>query len=75
MLDLRGELLAVSAASIDRYLKPAEDTDRIRGVAATKPPVLFRSSIRIRKSGDGLESEPWFFEGDTVGHSVQLPRG
>ena len=74
MQDLRGELLAMSAASIDRYLKPAKATDRIRGVAATKP-VLFRSSTKIRKSSDGLESEPGFFEGDTVGHSVQLPRG
>ena len=75
MQDLRGELLAMSAASIDRYLRPAEDTDRIRGVAATKPPVLFRTSTKIRKAGDEVESEPGFFEGDTVGHSVQLPRG
>lgn len=75
MHDLRGELLAISAASIDRYLKPAKATDRIRGVAATKPQVLFRSSIKIRKSGDGLESEPGFFEGDMLGHSVPIPRG
>lgn len=75
MQDLRGELLAMSAASIDRYLRPAEETDRIRSVAATKPSVLLRYSIKIRKAGDDVEAEPGFFEGDTVGHSVQLPRG
>lgn len=49
---VRGELLAMSAASIDRYLKPAKATDQIRGVATTKPSVLLRSSIKIRKAGD-----------------------
>ena len=34
---VRGELLAMSAASIDRYLKPAKATDQIRGVVTTKP--------------------------------------
>jgi len=30
---VRGELLAMSAASIDRYVKPAKATDQIRGLA------------------------------------------
>ena len=63
---VRRELLAMSAAAIDRYLKPAKATDQIRGVATTKPSVLLRSSIKIRKAGDEVESEPGFFEGDTV---------
>jgi len=65
----------MSAASIDRYLKPAKATDQIRGVATTKPSVLLRSSIKIRKSGDEVESEPGFFEGDTVAHCGPTLKG
>ncbi len=72
---VRKELLAMSAASIDRYLRPAKATDRIRGVATTKPSVLLRSSIKIRKSGDEVESEPGFFEGDTVAHCGPTLKG
>ena len=61
---VRKELLAMSAASIDRYLMPAKATDQIRGVATTKPSVLLRSSIKVPKSGDEVESEPGFFEGE-----------
>jgi hypothetical protein len=34
--EVRAELLAMSAASIDRYLKPAQATDQISGVSMTK---------------------------------------
>ena len=65
---VRGELLAMSAASIDRCLKPAKATDQICGVSTTKPSPLLRSAIKIRKAGDEVEAEPGFFEGDTVAH-------
>lgn len=65
---VRAELLAMSAASIDRYLAPAKATDQVRGVSTTKPSPLLRSSIKIRKAGDEVEAEPGFFEGDTVAH-------
>ncbi len=65
---VRAELLAMSAASIDRYLKTAKATDQIRGRSTTKPSPLLRSSIKIRKAGDEVEAEPGFFEGDTVAH-------
>ena len=61
--------------STDRYLKPAKATDRIRGVVTTKPSVLLRSSIKIRKSGVEVESEPGFFEGDTVAHCGPTLKG
>ncbi|MFC9768009.1 hypothetical protein [Rhodococcus jostii] len=51
---VREELLSMSPASIDRYLKPAKATDRIRGISTTKPSPLLRSSIKIRKSGDEI---------------------
>ena len=72
---VRAELLAMSAASIDRYLRPAKATDQIRGVSTTKPSPLLRSSIKIRKAGDEVEAEPGFFEGDTVAHCGPTLRG
>ena len=66
----RAELLSMSPASIDRYLKPAKARDQIRGVATTRPSPLLRSSIKIRKAGDEVEAEPGFFEGDTVANTV-----
>ena len=72
---VRAELLAMSAASIDRYLAPAKATDQIRGVATTKPSPLLRASIKIRKAGDEVEAEPGFFEGDTVAHCGPTLKG
>ena len=72
---VREELLAMSAASIDRYLKPAKATDQIRGVSTTKPSPLLRSAIKIRKAGDEVEAEPGFFEGDTVAHCGPTLKG
>ena len=50
---VRGELLAMSAASIDRYLKPAKSTDRIRGVATTKA-----SRMRVSLLGSAGQQQP-----------------
>jgi hypothetical protein len=72
---VRRELLAMSAASIDRYLKSAKATDQIRGVSTTKPSPLLRSSIKVRKAGDEVEAEPGFFEGDTVAHCGPTLKG
>ena len=69
------ELLAMSPASIDRYLKPAKATDQIRGVSTTKASPLLRSSIQIRRAGDEIEAEPGFFEGDTVAHCGPTLKG
>jgi hypothetical protein len=63
---VRAELLVMSAAAIDRYLRPAKATDRIKGVSATKPSPLLRSSITTRRAEDEVEAEPGFLEGDTV---------
>ena len=72
---VRAELLAMSAASIDRYLAPAKATDQLRGKSTTKPSPLLRSSIKIRKASDEVEAEPGFFEGDTVAHCGPTLRG
>ncbi|USQ76110.1 integrase [Ornithinimicrobium cryptoxanthini] len=72
---VRVELLSMSAATIDRYLKPVKATDQLRGVCTTKPSPLLRSSIAIRKAGDEVEAEPGFFEGDTVAHCGPTLKG
>ena len=72
---VRVELLAMSPASIDRYLGPAKATDALRGVSTTKAAPLLRSSITIRRAGDEVEAEPGFFEGDTVAHCGPTLKG
>jgi hypothetical protein len=73
--DVRAELLEMSAASIDRYLKTAKAKDQISGVSTTKPSPLLRNSIKVRKAGDEVEDEPGFFEGDTVAHCGPTLKG
>ena len=73
--EVRVELLAMSAATIDRYLAPARAKDPIRGKTATKPGSLLRNSITVRKAGDEVEADPGFFEVDTVAHCGPTLKG
>ncbi|MBN6778032.1 transposase family protein [Pseudoclavibacter alba] len=73
--EVRAELLAMSAATIDRYLAPTKATDPIRGKSTTRPGTLLRNSITIRKAGDEVETEPGFFEVDTVAHCGPTLKG
>ena len=66
--EVRAELLAMSSATIDRYLRAAKARDQIKGKSTTKASPLLRSSIKIRKATDEVETSPGFFEGDTVAH-------
>jgi len=72
---VRAELLAMSGATIDRYLAPARAKDAIGGISTTKTSPLLRSSITVRKAGDEVEAEPGFFEGDTVAHCGPTLKG
>ncbi len=72
---VRAELVSMSAASIDRYLRGAKASDQVRGVSTTKPSPLLRSSITIRRAGDEVEAVPGFFEGDTVAHCGPTLKG
>ncbi|WP_293052571.1 hypothetical protein [Mycobacterium sp.] len=65
---MRAELVAMSGATIDRYLRTAKAGEQIKGESTTKPSRLLRSSITIRKATDEVEAAPGFFEGDTVAH-------
>ncbi len=72
---VREELLATSSASIDRYLAPARAKDQIKGNTTTKPSPLLRNSIKIRKAGDEVKTEPGFLEGNTVAHCGRALKG
>lgn len=72
---VRQELLAMSAATVDRYLKTAKAKDQISGMSTTKPSPLLRNSIKVRRAGDEVEAEPGFFEGDTVAHCGPTLKG
>lgn len=65
---VRKEILTMSAATIDRYLKTERDQLELKGISATRSGVLLRNAITIRKAGDEMETEPGFFETDTVAH-------
>lgn len=62
------ELKAMSAAIVDRYLKPARDRMRIKGISTTKPSPLLRNSIRIRTCADEAPDTLGVIEADTVAH-------
>jgi len=62
------ELEAMSAATMDRYLKPARDRMRIKGISTTKPSPLLRNSITIRTCADEAPKAPGVIEADTVAH-------
>ena len=72
---VRAELLEMSAATIDRYLRPTKTVPQIKGFAATKPSPLLRNPIKVRKAGDEVEQEPGFFEVDTVAHCGPTLKG
>lgn len=62
------ELKTMSAATVDRYLKPARDRMRIKGISTTKPSPLLRNSITIRTCSDEAPETPGVIEADTVAH-------
>ena len=64
--DVYQQLLAISAATIDRVLTSIR-ARRPKGLAATKPGRLLRTHIPIRTSNWDI-SQPGFMEADTVAH-------
>ena len=73
--EVKQELLQMSAATVDRYLKEERERLRLKGISTTKPGVLLRNSIQIRKAGDEMPPEPGFFEVDTVAHCGPTLKG
>lgn len=69
------EIDAMSPATIDRYLKPAKDRMRLKGISTTKPAKLLRNSIQIRTVADERDTLPGAIEADTVAHCGPTLRG
>ena len=69
------ELRSMSAATIDRYLKPHKDAAYPVAVSGTKPSHILRSSIPVRTSMDDPLTVPGFLELDTVAHCGHTLKG
>jgi len=61
------KLLSISAATIDRVLKPVRVTYGRKGLSGTKPGTLLKSQIPIRTDFWDV-TQPGFMEADTVAH-------
>jgi hypothetical protein len=62
------KLLRISAATIDRLLRPERRKHELRGQARTKPGTLLKHQIPIRTFAEWNEQQPGFGEIDLVGH-------
>ena len=71
----RAQLLAMSAATIDRRLAARRRRLRLKGSAHTKPSSLLRSQIPVRTFAEWDEARPGFLEIDLVAHEGGDPRG
>jgi 5S rRNA maturation endonuclease (ribonuclease M5) len=72
--ELAGALLAISASTIDRILRPVRADHTKHGRATTKPGTLLRKHIPI-KTDQWDESRPGFLEADTVAHCGSSTEG
>lgn len=71
----RAKLLRVSAATIDRLLRPERRKYELRGRARTKPGTLLKHQIPIRTFAEWNEQQPGFGEIDLVGHDGGVAAG
>lgn len=69
------ELRRMSAATIDRYLKPHKDAAYPVALSGTKPSHILRSSIPLRTAMDAPITTPGFLELDTVAHCGHTLKG
>lgn len=65
--EVKRQLLKISAATIDRLLKPYRVRYKRRGLTGTKPGYLLKNQIPI-KTDHWDVSRPGFLEADTVAH-------
>ncbi len=71
----KGKLLRISAATIDRLLRPERRKYELRGRARTKPGTLLKHQIPIRTFSDWDEQRPGFVEVDLVAHDGGVAAG
>lgn len=73
--ETRAKLLRISAATIDRLLKPERRKQELRGRSGTKPGTLLKKQIPIRTFADWDDLQPGFAEIDLVGHDGGVAAG
>jgi hypothetical protein len=71
----RAQLLAMSAATIDRLLAAKRRRLRLKGMTHTKPGSLLKSQIPVRTFAEWDQARPGFVEIDLVGHEGGDARG
>lgn len=64
---IKAKILSISAATIDRLLKPIKIFAKRKRLCGTKPGTLLKNQIPI-KVNQWSETDPGFFETDTVAH-------
>ncbi|MGK2964818.1 MAG: integrase catalytic domain-containing protein [Tepidiformaceae bacterium] len=69
------ELIAMSPATIDRYLAPTRAARYPEAKSATRAGNTLRSQIKVRKAGDEMEQRPGFLEIDLVAHCGHTLKG
>jgi len=73
--EARAQLLAMSAATIDRLLAAKRRRLRLKGMSHTKPGSLLKSQIPVRTFAEWDQDRPGFVEIDLVGHEGGDARG
>jgi len=68
-------LLSISAATIDRILKPARKDLGIRGRSTTKPGTLLKHQITVKTFSEWDDALPGFLQIDLVAHCKDTTRG
>jgi hypothetical protein len=71
---VRAQLLQLSAATIDRLLRPVRARHPRRGLGTTKPGTLLRRQVALR-GGPANTTEPGHVEVDTVAHCGETTAG
>jgi len=66
--DVQARVAHMSAATVDRALRPYRTCDGRRGISTTKPGTLLKRQIAIRTFADWTDVQPGFLEMDLVAH-------
>lgn len=72
---VKGTLLKMSRATIDRCLKPVRFEEKRHGLSTTKPGTLLKKAIPIRTFADWDDARPGFVEVDLVAHCGESVEG
>ena len=73
--EVKGQLQAMSATTIDRLLRPHRQVGARRPLSNTKPGSLFKASIPIRTFAEWNEQRSGFLEIDLVAHCGESTEG